>query len=205
MLKQLYNLLLKEYGPQGWWPIQGVYDGRIPNEEEKLEICIGAILTQNTSWKNVEKALQNLGNINYSSLKNIPETKLALMIKPAGYFNQKAKKIKLFLNFLESTKEISRQNLLQVWGIGPETADSILLYSFNQPSFVIDIYTKRILYSYKIIKENATYDEVQNKFHKQIKKDPQLYKEYHALLVAHAKKHYSKKPFGINDPLKKYF
>lgn len=206
MLKKIYALLLKEYGPQGWWPIGGVYDARIPNEQEQFEICIGAILTQNTAWTNVEKALLNLrGNLSQEKLRTIPIEKLGRLIKPAGYFNQKAKKIKQFIAFLDSKKEIKRENLLGVWGIGPETADSILLYAYNKPYFVVDAYTKRILYSYNLIKEHASYEEIQQLFHQKIKKDPFIYKEYHGLFVAHAKKYYSKKPYGLTDPLKKHF
>ncbi|MBI5798118.1 hypothetical protein HZA98_04410 [Candidatus Woesearchaeota archaeon] len=198
---KLYEELFALHGKQGWWPIQGVYDGRLPNKKEQLEICIGAILTQNTSWVNVEKALAQLSGKIHEKALRMPQEKLAVLIKPAGYFNQKAKKIHCFLDFLASKKEVDRENLLAVWGIGPETVDSMLLYAYQQPYFVVDAYTKRILEHYKIIKAHASYEEVQNLFHKELPRDVELFKEYHALFVAHAKKYYSKKPYGIGDPL----
>lgn len=198
---KLYEELFALYGEQGWWPIQGVYDGRLPHKKEKLEICMGAILTQNTSWVNVEKALAQLSGKMDEKKLHMPREKLAALIKAAGYFNQKAKKMQCFLDFLASKKEVNRENLLAVWGIGQETVDSMLLYAYQQPYFVVDAYTKRILCQYKMIKEDASYEEVQALFYKELPRDVELFKEYHALFVAHAKKYYSKKPYGAGDPL----
>ena len=140
-LKSIYDKLYKEHGPQGWWPINNKYnkkDFSEKTEQEKFEISVGAILTQNTSWKNVEKALNRLrenNTLNRKTIKNISQEELAELIKSSGYHNQKARKLKEFTEF---NKEITRENLLTIWGIGQETADSILLYAYNQPIFVID-------------------------------------------------------------------
>lgn len=192
----LYKKLLKKHGPQGWWPIMGKYhpnDFSTPkNANECFEICIGAILTQNTSWKNVEKALDNLSTknlLNPKMLLSIPEKSLAVIIKPTGYFNQKAKKIKIFSDFFLSLKDKSpaREQLLNIWGIGPETADSILLYAYKQPIFIVDAYTRRILSDEKLVIENAGYQEIQQLFHDSIPRDYQLFNEFHALIVQEGK------------------
>ncbi len=201
-VEEIYKILLKEYGKQGWWPIAGRYVGKPDlNDEEKFEVCVGAILTQNTSWKNVEMALENLRKNNLfckEKLKDINIKKLALLIKSSGYNNQKAKKIKEFISFLGLNKKINDKNLLDVWGVGKETADSILLYAFNQPYFVIDAYTKRIFCRLGFCSENVKYDKLQEFFHKNLEQDIGLFKEYHALLVRHAKEHCKKTPNCAN-------
>ncbi len=193
-LLKIYNDLLKKHSHQGWWPIKGKYhqnNYKYPKkEEEKFEIFIGAILTQNTSWKNVEKVLENLQNKNLLNPKAILKTKkaqLANIIRSSGYFNQKAKKLKEFCKFYINNKKIqTREQLLSIWGIGKETADSILLYAHKQPIFVIDSYTKRLMN--KLLKINfKTYDEWQNFFHKNLPKDYKLFNEFHALIVAESK------------------
>ena len=175
--QQIYRLLLKRYGKQGWWPYTD-------EKNKELEVAIGAILTQNTNWQNVEKAINNLKTQRLLSSKKLEEIntkRLAVLIKPSGYYNQKAKKIKKFIKFLKSGKKFNRDNLLSVWGIGPETADSILLYAYDQPIFVIDAYTKRIMARLGFKEE--TYDELQKLFMQNLPKDVQLYNEFHALLV----------------------
>lgn len=176
-LETIYDKLFKAFGPQKWWPYTD-------EKQKKLEISIGAILTQNTNWQNVEKALNNLKNKDLLSSKRLEEIntkKLASLIKPSGYYNQKAKKIKAFIKFLKSNKIINRENLLEIWGVGPETADSILLYAYDQPIFVIDAYTKRVMNRLDFEEEN--YDKLQELFMKSLPKNVQLYNEYHALLV----------------------
>jgi len=193
MLK-IYKKIYDKFGPQGWWPV-------ISNNP-KLEICIGAILTQNTSWKNVEKSIKNLEEnnlLNLKQLKKIKTKKLALLIKSSGYYNQKARKIKEFVRFLSSNKKINRENLLNIWGIGPETADSILLYAYNQPIFVIDAYTKRIFE--RLGYKEQDYDNLQKFIIKNIPKKTKIYKEYHALLVKLGKEHCRTKPICNNCPL----
>ncbi len=202
-IKQIYNILLKEFGYQGWWPLishkgsnptkTGSVKGYHPKDYsfpktngQRFEICIGAILTQNTSWTQVEKALLNLEKlkaINPKAMSSIDIDKLKKAIKPAGYFNQKAKKLKKFTEFYIrlNGKTPTRDELLGVWGVGPETADSILLYAYKVPSFVIDAYTKRIME--RLGFKEKTYDELKEIFEKELEKDHKLFNEYHALLV----------------------
>ncbi|MBI2110404.1 endonuclease [Candidatus Woesearchaeota archaeon] len=212
-LFKIYDLLLKEFGYQGWWPLvslqhtkgfdaqgyhPGIYDHQ-KTKQQRLEIIIGAILTQNTSWKNVETAIYRLyikKLFDKDNLKKISEEELASLIHSSGYFRQKAKKIKMVISFLDSRKEINRENLLQVWGIGKETADSILLYAYHQPYFVIDAYTKRIFQRMGFKYES--YESFQELFHQHLAKDARLYQEYHALIVRLAKISCRTKPLCKN-------
>jgi len=212
-IQKIYDLLLKKYGLQGWWPLldvkgnnpsgSGYHPGDYSyprNENQKFEIIIGSILTQNTSWLQVEKALFNLKKmnaLNEKRIKKLSDGKLKEAIKCAGYFNQKAKKIRLFTDFYSSLKgkTPSREELLAIWGIGDETADSILLYGYKVPTFVIDAYTKRIFSHLKIIKESDSYMHIKHLFEKSIPRNLEIYQEYHALIVEHAKQCYSKKPY----------
>ncbi|KYK24439.1 hypothetical protein AYK26_06740 [Euryarchaeota archaeon SM23-78] len=203
-IKKIYQIIYKAYGPQGWWPLTEryrfipVHKGKKPSTKQiKFEIIIGAILTQNTAWKNVEKALIELNKrrlLDIKKLKSLPANKLGAIIKPSGYYNQKAKKIKAMIEFLELGKDVNRENLLSIWGIGPETADSILLYAYEQPFFVIDAYTKRIFSRLGLAHKNASYKELQKMFHKALPKDVEMFKEYHALLVEHGKRYCRIKP-----------
>lgn len=186
-LDLIYQKLYSHFGPQHWWPAKTPF-----------EVMLGAILTQNTSWLNVEKAIDNLKQhrlLELNKLYQVSEKRLAPLIRPVGYYNIKAKRLKHFLGFLfkcykgelkkmsrGSLPELRRQ-LLSVNGIGPETADSILLYALNKPIFVIDAYTKRILSRHHFIKEDASYEEVQDLFMQELKSDVKLFNEYHALLV----------------------
>lgn len=191
----IYNKLLDSYGKQGWWPLQDKYSGVQPrNEQEILEICIGAILTQNTSWKNVEVSLKQL-EFTRKYFDSVSDEKLRQLIKSSGYYNQKTRKIREFLKL----KEITRESLLSTWGIGKETTDSILLYAYNKPYFVIDAYTKRIFE--RLGFKFNDYDSLQEIFYKNLEKDAGLFKEYHALLVEHCKQHCLKKPKCENCPL----
>lgn len=186
-LQWMYQRLYKHFGPQAWWP------GDTP-----FEVMIGAMLTQNTNWQNVEKVINNLKQnkvLSPRKLFNLPLKKLTALIRPSGYFNIKAKRLKEFLKFIfkgwqgdlkkmsRAPTELLRQQLLSVNGIGPETADSILLYALNKPVFVVDAYTKRIFSRHKLVREDSTYDEVQDLFMQNLKKDVKLFNEYHALLV----------------------
>ncbi len=203
-IKETYQKLLEAYGEQGWWPKtpkgrkKPEYDKgnkhRQHSEEEKFEIALGAILTQNTSWKNVEKTIGKLhekGLVDAERLKKLPEKKLAELIKSSGYFNQKARKIKEFLRY---EGEITREGLLSIWGIGPETADSILLYAYGKPYFVVDAYTKRIFARTGLCKADDKYEDIQKMFHENLPKDAALFNEYHALIVELAKAHCKKTP-----------
>lgn len=188
-LRLIYGKLYKRFKSQNWWPA-----------DSKLEIIIGAILTQAVNWSNVEKAINNLKEnnlLNLKSLDQIEQAELAQHIKPSGYYNMKAKKIKEFVEYLkdnynldlnnidkgERSVKVLRKELLRIYGIGPETADSILLYVYNKPIFVIDNYTKRILTRIGYISRNTNYGKIQNIFQSNLKQDIDFYKEYHALIV----------------------
>jgi len=206
-LHKIFDKLHKTFGPQQWWP-----------GETKCEIIVGAILTQNTNWSNVEKALKNLKRyklLNPLSLKKIQTQRLAALIKPAGYFNVKAQRLKNFFSYLfehyegsltkmgqEQNKQL-RINLLEVNGIGPETADSILLYAFNKPFFVVDTYTKRIFYRHNLVSKDADYHSLQNFFINNFKRDVQGFNEYHALIVYLGKNFCKSKPLCEECPLNK--
>ncbi len=222
-LNKIYRWLINSYGPQGWWPVMS-HKGRNPtmtgdfrgyhpgdytypkNNNQKFEICIGAILTQNTAWRNVEKALLNLKTAKVLSaikMKDLDLKELKELIRPAGYFNQKAVYLKNFMKFYFSLKGKvpSRDDLLKCKGIGDETADSILLYAFSQPEFVVDAYTKRIYSNFGIISCDEKYMVIKKMFQSAIDRDVVTYQEYHALIVEHAKRYYSKKPYGADDPI----
>jgi endonuclease III related protein len=186
-LKNIYDILLKHFGPQDWWP------GDTP-----FEVIVGAILTQNTNWTNVEKAITNIKNADLltpDKLHHLEIAALAALIRPAGYFNIKAKRLKNFLDWffenysgkLENLESIRtpqlREQLLSVKGIGPETADSILLYALNRSVFVVDAYTARICTRHHIIDEGSDYHQIQETFESNLPSDTQLFNEYHALLV----------------------
>ena len=207
MLLKIYALLLKKFGNQYWWPVQG--------KNKELEISLGAILTQSTSWKNVEKAIKNLinnGLLDKDKLSKISSRQLASLIKSSGYYNQKAKKIKNFIKFLQTNdfEELramsisdARKKLLGVNGVGEETADSILLYALNKPIFVIDAYTKRI-FSRVLEKNFNFYGGWQKFFHANLPKDARLFNEYHALLVALGKDFCRKKPLCGECPISQF-
>ena len=190
-LNLIYEKLFASFGPQGWWPA-----------ETPFEVIVGAILTQNTNWLNVEKAIANLKQhdlLTPKKLYALPLKKLSLLIKPAGYYNIKAARLREFLKFLFSDYQGSlkkmasldtadlRRQLLSIKGIGPETADSILLYAFKKPIFVIDAYTRRMLERHKLVKEKAVYDNLQKLFMKNLIRGERLFNQYHALLVRLAK------------------
>ncbi len=214
-ISDIYDTLLKEYGPQGWWPLlsTGYHKGNYSypkTANQRFEICVGAILTQNTAWKNVEKTLYALHALRALEGKKILELDMDTLkeaIRPAGYFNQKARKLKEFARFYLGLKgkAPARKELLAVWGIGPETADSILLYAYNEPQFVVDAYTRRILLNLKMIEDDMSYDNVKQLFESQLKSDATLFQEYHALLVEHAKRYYSNKSDYRLCPLYKSF
>jgi endonuclease-3 related protein len=187
ILLDLYARLYKAFGPRYWWP-----------GDSRFEIVVGAILTQNTAWRNVTKAISNLkaeSLLSPHALYHVPVQDLAELIRPAGYYNIKAKRLKHFVGFLyhESGGDLDqllaedldtlRVRLLSVNGIGPETADSILLYAGNKPTFVVDTYTRRILFRHNLIPEEGSYDELQSFFMDCLEPDPKIFNEYHALFV----------------------
>jgi endonuclease-3 related protein len=210
-IHEIYSILYEKFGKQKWWPttlegeLHPSYHGKNINSKQRFEIIVGAILTQNTSWKNVEKAIINLNKqklIDINKIKKINKNKLAKLIKPSGYYNQKAGKLKAAAEFFSKNKTPTRDELLEVKGIGPETADSILLYAYSKPIFVIDAYTKRIFSRIGICKSKCDYSELQGIFHKSLPKKAKLYNEYHALIVELAKQNCRKKPECKTCPIK---
>ena len=187
ILLKIYNSLYNYFGPLNWWP------GDTP-----FEIMVGAILTQNTSWSNVEKAINNLKKENLlepRKLYRINQEELSQLIKPSGYYNIKARRLKNFVNifvndfkgsaenmFSGDSREL-RKKLLNANGIGPETADSILLYAGKEPFFVVDAYTKRIFSRHKLISKDSTYYQIQEFFIKNLDRDVKLFNEFHAQIV----------------------
>jgi len=194
----IYRYLYQFYGPQNWLPIEGMYRERSAlSKGEQFEIAVGAVLTQNTNWKNVEQSLENLRSVKLigpRKIQSIDVSQLEKLIIPSGFYRQKAKKLKLLSEFFLNLKDKipRREQLLQVWGIGPETADSILLYAYNRFEFVIDSYTKRIFISLGILNQKMSYDEIKQVFELNLPKDLMIYQEFHALIVIHAKNFYVK-------------
>ncbi|HDD35391.1 MAG TPA: endonuclease III domain-containing protein [Candidatus Desulfofervidus auxilii] len=205
-LIEIFYILYNTFGPQYWWP------GETP-----FEIIVGAILTQNTAWKNVEKAIDNLKRANVltpQAIFSLPYSYLLELIRPAGFFNIKAKRLKNFLKFLfeeyggnlkkmfEEDTELLREKLLKIPGIGPETADSILLYAGQKPTFVVDAYTKRVLFRHNLVSEESDYEEIRKLFLEHLPQDEKLFNEYHALFVTVGKNYCRPKPKCEKCPLK---
>ncbi len=220
----IYTKLYDLYGPQGWWPLQDIVEGLTPRKtgaqngyhplnyelpntpNQRFEIILGTILTQNTAWTSAEKALKNLKNLDVVDPKkilSIDADTLKAAIKCAGFLNQKSNYIMAITEFfIQLDGEIpTRKKLLSVKGVGNETADSILLYAYKQPFFVVDAYTRRIFTWLKLVNEKDSYLEIKKKFESNLPRDYKLFNEYHALIVEHAKRYYSKKPYAVNDPL----
>jgi endonuclease-3 related protein len=206
-LSSIYRALFRAYGHQHWWP------GDTP-----FEVIVGAVLTQNTSWSNVEKAIANLKRervLSFSRMVKVTPKKLALLIRPSGYFNIKTKRLRHLLLFIHThyagslTRMFAadpgrlRQQLLEVNGIGPETADSILLYAGEKPFFVVDAYTRRIFSRQGLIADNADYRTMQDLFMENLTCDTRLYNEYHALIVRIGKEHCKKvRPICSECPIR---
>jgi endonuclease-3 related protein len=211
--KILYDLLLDNFGYQHWWPIDKNYHQK-QKSDPRFEIIVGAILTQNTAWTNVEKALKKLKEhkvLSINSIVHLKEKNLKIMIQSSGFFNQKTRRLKLLAAYLHKkyqdnlqkffSRDLTeiRPELLSLQGIGPETADSILLYAGNHPTFVVDVYTKRICKRIPFQILNDSYDDIKYFFEKKLKqtileKDLiSIYKELHALLVKLAKNNCRKK------------
>ncbi|SKA16578.1 DNA-3-methyladenine glycosylase III [Trichlorobacter thiogenes] len=197
-LQELFDTLLAQYGPRHWWP------GETP-----FEVCVGAILTQNTNWGNVEKAIANLkaaDRLSMTGIDSLLPNELAALIRPAGYFNVKATRLQAFTAFVlqeyggsldrlfTGPWQTTRQELLAVKGIGPETADSILLYAGQKPSFVVDAYTRRIFSRLGLVDELISYDRLRDFFMDRLPLDTALFNEYHALIVELGKQACRPKP-----------
>ena len=196
LLRILYEVLHDHYGPQHWWPGDSVF-----------EIMVGAVLTQNTAWINVERAIGNLKDLDLLSIDaliRLDRKELARLIRPAGYFNVKAQRLQNLCEFLrvqggeaslsQLGSETLRQELLNVNGVGPETADDILLYAFDRAVFVVDAYTRRLFSRIGLIAGDESYENLRNFFETELESSVDLYNEYHALIVRHAKAVCTKKP-----------
>jgi endonuclease-3 related protein len=186
IIKRMYRSLYNEYGPQGWW-----------HSDNKCEIVIGAVLTQNTAWPNVEKAIANLkaeDALEPNIILSMEENRLKGLIRPSGFYNQKALRLKSAMSWLVSNAKKAksmdrmemRGQLLAINGIGKETADSIALYAFSKPIFVIDAYTRRFCAEYGVL-EKGEYDDYRLRFEESLGLDAKLFNEYHALIVAWGK------------------
>jgi len=204
-LLELYRRLFDRFGPQGWWP-----------GESPFEVALGAILTQNTNWQNVSRVMEALkanGDLDPVVLAKMPEAELASRFRPAGYYNLKARRVKNFLDFLAARfahsmekmaleeLEPLRVELLGLHGIGPETADSILLYALHKPTFVVDAYTFRILSRHDLVIEPCSYEELRQVFMERLPAEVPLYQEFHALLVRLGKEFCRPQPRCAGCPL----
>ena len=225
-MEALYAQLLAAYGQQGWWPLSskagergfdargyhpGVF-GQPRTAEGRFEIIMGAILTQNSAWTNAEAALGRLRDAGIRlpvDVRSCPQGRLARLIRSSGYYNQKARKLKEAASLFRAAGSLSpgtapsREELLSCWGVGPETADSILLYAFRVPTFVVDAYTRRLLARMGIIEAPGrnSYDDIQRIFHEALPPTHQVFNEYHALIVEHAKRHCRAKPLCEGCPV----
>jgi endonuclease-3 related protein len=206
-LIEIYRLLLSHFGPQHWWP-----------GDTQFEIITGAILTQNTSWANVEKAIANLKSTHLltpEALHSLDAHQIAEFIRPAGYFNVKAERLKNFVDWLfekhdgilEHLETVDTEQLrvefLTIKGVGYETADSILLYAFNRSVFVVDAYTARIVIRHGLIEPEANYEQLQSLFQSNLPDNVELFNEYHALLVRLGKEYCRSNPKCRGCPLEK--
>lgn len=206
-LLEIYQLLYDAFGPQHWWP-----------GETQFEIAAGAILTQNTNWANVEKAIRNLkvaGCLSVEGIRRLSPPQLAELIRPAGYFNVKTKRLMNFVTWLSDNYDGTMTNLegvdttrlraalLEIKGVGRETADSILLYALHRPVFVVDAYTARITIRHGLIEPDADYEQLRELFESNLEKDVELFNEYHALLVRAGKEFCKPKARCPGCPLEK--
>lgn len=204
---ELFEALLARYGALNWWPA-----------DTPFEVCVGAILTQNTNWLNVEKAIVNLkreGLLSAEALREIDEGRLAESIRPSGFFNVKSARLKGFVEWLlerygsldamfEGDWVRLREELSAVRGIGPETCDSILLYAGGKPSFVVDAYTRRLFSRLGLVREEDDYHQVRALFMDHLPAKVPLFNEYHALIVEQCKRHCRKKPLCEGCPLSRF-
>jgi len=203
-LLQIYQILQSHYGHRNWWPA-----------DTPFEVVIGAILTQNTNWNNVETAITNLRHadaLTAAAILQLPREKLEQLIRSSGFFRQKAERLQLFCGYLQKhhhgslerflDREVNlvREELLEQRGIGPETADSILLYAGYHPSFVIDAYTLRLFQRLGVLTGKEKYLEIRALFMANLPSKVQLYNEYHALIVNHCKEFCRKRPLCDNCP-----
>jgi endonuclease III related protein len=205
LIMQMYEALLARFGHRKWWP-----------GDSPFEVCVGAVLTQNTSWKNVARAIDNLKEasaLNPAEIYNLSQEELARLIRPSGYFNVKAARLKNFVAHLverhhadldslfTAPTALLREELLSIKGIGKETADSIILYAAEKPIFVVDAYTRRVLHRHGLISEKEEYDAIQDMFHRNLPRDVPLFNDFHAQFVAVGHNYCKKTPLCEQCPL----
>ena len=204
-LEEIYRRLQGHYGPQDWWP-----------GDSPFEVMVGAVLTQAAAWSNVERAIANLkaaGALSPQAIRRLPLEELAALVRPSGYFNAKARKLKALAEFLgrrfqddiaamaRQDMEGLRRELLSVYGVGPETADDILLYALDMPAFVVDAYTVRVMSRLGLAPPRGRYEDYQALFTRRLPRDAALYQEYHALFVRHGKERCRRRPLCGGCPL----
>ena len=207
-LMSFYHILLDHYGPQNWWP-----------GDSPFEVMVGAVLTQNTNWSNVEKAINNLKTANVltpAKINQLSPEKLAELIKPAGYFNLKSRRLKNLVHWFCTQYEASpqllanlsigrlREELLSINGIGRETADSIILYALEKPTFVVDTYTYRVLLRHGCIDSDSDYEQIKDYCQSHLPDNVSLYNELHAVIVRVGKEHCRPRPRCQGCPLRKF-
>ena len=213
--RRMYDALVGHFGLQGWWPSAAGCE----TAEGKVEICVGSILTQNTNWGNVERAIENLRQadcLSVEALRSMRAPRLAKLIRPSGYFNVKAKRLKNFVKavveeangdivaFLNTPKSKLRAELLSINGVGPETADSMILYAAGQATFVIDAYTMRVFRRHGLLDEKAHYDDAKEMFEAALPTDAALFNEFHAQIVAAGKRYCRRRPRCATCPLARF-
>ncbi|MFH1116713.1 MAG: endonuclease III domain-containing protein [Pseudomonadota bacterium] len=208
LLLHYYHALLEKFGPRSWWPA-----------ETPFEVCVGAVLTQNTAWKNVVKAIDNLkesGMLNPLTLSGTPLDRIADVIRPSGYYNVKAKRLRNFVDHLVEEYEGDldrlfslpagelRMELLSINGVGKETADSIILYAACKPIFVVDAYTRRLVFRHGLMEEPTDYDAIQDFFHRNLPREVDLFNDFHAQIVAVGHHYCRKTPRCAECPLNRF-
>ena len=200
---ECYRILRRAHGPQRWWPVtprggtRPAYTGGPRNARQRFEVAAGAILTQNTAWTNAARAIESLNRLGAMSAAGIgvlDERSLAGAIHTAGYFNQKAKRLKALAAFFLARRAVTRDALLALNGVGPETADSIMLYAFDAPVFVVDAYTRRLFGRIGLIDPAESYEGIRRTFERNLPVSVYVYREYHALVVEHGKRICAKAP-----------
>jgi endonuclease-3 related protein len=193
---KVYEILRRAHGPRRWWPVtppggaKPLYTGGPRNDLQRFEVAAGAVLTQNTAWANAARALENLnrlGAMGPDALERMDLRSIARAIRSAGYYNQKAKRLKTIAAYFRTNRRATREGLLALDGVGPETADSIMLYAFGARVFVVDAYTRRLFGRLALVDPSAPYEEIRERFERSLPRRVFVYKEYHALIVEHGK------------------
>lgn len=211
-IRKIYGLLLSEYGKQGWWPVtrrkggEPEYLGGPRDRRERFEVAVGAVLTQNTSWMNAAKAVSALSAAEMIDPERIcaaSQDELARLIRSSGYYNQKARRLGILARYFLETGDghADRESLLALEGIGPETADSILLYAFSRTFFVVDAYTNRLFSRLGVIRGNESYDRIRGLFEGSLERTPEIYNEYHALIIVQCKRACRRVPVCSECPI----